>query len=245
MRFLAFMLTILFLSNAASAGPLDKLTYFTEEYPPYNMTQDGDKTGISIELISAIFKAADTNKSLADVKVVPWSRGYQKTLSQPNTVVFATTRTEQRENKFKWVGPIADTSLAIIGPKDALEPDKLTDLNNYRIATIRDDVAEQLLLEGGISTDAIHSTAKIGPIIRLLEKGRVDYWAYERNVASYVLKKKNLGDQYESKHTLSRSKLYFAFNPDTDPDVIDAFETAFEKVEASGKHQEILDKYLN
>jgi len=244
MRTIAVALTALLLAPMAHAGPIDKLSFYTEEYPPYNMTEDGKKTGISIELTEAILDRADTEKTLDDVTVAPWSRGYKKTLSEPNTVLFVTTRTDKREDKFTWLGPIASTRIGIIGAVDSPDIAGPKDLADTRTATIRDDVAEQLLLKAGVAKDALHRVSNLDSILKLLEAGRVQYWAYETNVSKYALKNEGMLDDYEVKNVLKSGELYYAFNPDTDPEAIEAFRDAFEAVKESGKLDAILAKYL-
>ena len=38
---------------------------------------------------------------------MPWAQGYTMAQRQPNVALYSTTRTESRENLFKWVGPLA------------------------------------------------------------------------------------------------------------------------------------------
>ncbi len=237
-------LSVLFLTQTAWAGPIDKLSFYTEEYPPYNMTQNGETAGIAVDMLAAILDRAETDKTVSDVRVAPWARGYAVAQRQPNTVLFSTTRTAQREDAFVWVGPIASTRIGIIGKTTKPAVDGVADLADARTATIRDDVAEQLLVKNGLSKTAIHSVANQESIVRLLERGRVDYWAYETNVARYILKQHATADTYEIKHILQESKLYYAFHPDTDPDAIAAFRKAFKAVKDSKAYQAILDRYL-
>ncbi|SDF97787.1 amino acid ABC transporter substrate-binding protein, PAAT family [Limimonas halophila] len=244
MRRIALALVAVLVAPMAQAGPIDKLSFYTEQYPPYNMKIDGEKTGISIDLTRAIFEEADTGKTIADVTMAPWSRGYNKTLNQANTVVFATTRTENREDKFTWVGPIASTKIGVIGPADKPAIDDLAQLHDARTATIRDDVAEQLLMQKGVPKSALHRVSNLDSILKLLAAGRATYWAYEVNVSKYALKNEGMADRFDVKHVLKSGELYYAFNPDTDPAAIEAFRKAFEAVKDSGKLDEILAKYL-
>jgi len=232
------------LAKAAIADPVDKLTFLTEQYPPYNMKVDGTKKGLSVDLIREIFRNTETKTTVKDVQFVPWARGYQMALHEENTVLFSTTRTEKREDKFIWVGPIAATRIGIVGPKDAPDVESLEDLYEARIATIRDDVAEQMLLQKAIPKDSIHSTSNFKSIIRLLESGRVNYWAYETNVAMHTLKNNGVAEDYETKFVLIEAELYYALNKDTDPAAVKAFRDAFQTVRNSDRYDAIMDKYL-
>lgn len=244
MRSLLAALGLLFFAQSALAGPIDKLSFYTEEYPPYNMTQNGELTGIAVDMLAAILKRADTETTVADVRVTPWARGYATAKREPNTVLFSTTRTQQREDKFVWVGPIASTKIGVIGKKDAPGLDGVADLADAKTVTIRNDVAEQLLLDKGLSKSAIHPVANQNSIVNLLERGRVQYWAYETNVARHILKQRGLAGAYETKLVLQESELYYAFHPDSDPDAIAAFRDAFEAVKNADTDQRILDRYL-
>ena len=245
MRSLLIAFGFLFCPQTVLAGPIDKLSFYTEEYPPYNMTQNGETTGIAVDMLAAILEHADTETTVSDVKVTPWARGYATAQRQPNTVLFSTTRTQQREDKFVWVGPIVPTRIGVIGKKNGPAITGVADLADTKTATIRDDVAEQLLLKKGLSQSAIHAVANQNAIVNLLERGRVQYWAYETNVARYILKQRGVAGAYETKHVLEESKLYYAFHPDSDPDAIAAFRDAFRAVKGSDTYQTILDRYLN
>jgi ABC-type amino acid transport substrate-binding protein len=191
MRLIIATLAFIGLTTPLYASPIDDLNFYTEQYPPYNMKVGGEKQGISIEILREVLDAADTKKGISDVEVVPWARGYKTALNKPDTVLFSTTRTAAREDKFIWVGPIVATEIGIIGGADAPAVSAATDLGDDRTATIRDDVAEQLLVQADVPMSALQRNSRITPIVRQLETGRVDYWAYETNVARHVLKQQD------------------------------------------------------
>lgn len=245
MRSWLLALGLVLFAQTTFAGPIDKLLFYTEEYPPYNMTQNGERTGIAVDLLAAILERADTDTTISDVRVTPWARGYATAQREPNTVLFSTTRTDKREDKFIWVGPIAATKIGVIGQKEVPDIEGVGDLADAQTVTIRDDVAEQLLIKKGLSKSAIHPVANQDSIVNLLERGRAQYWAYETNVARYILKQHDIpADAYEIKHVLQEADLYYAFNPDTDPDAVQAFREAFQAVKGSETYQRILDRYL-
>lgn len=227
----------------SAASPIDDLQFYSEQYPPFNYQQDGAPKGISIELLEAMLEQAGAETTIGDVKFAPWARGYKLTLNRPATALFATTRTAQREDKFQWVGPITKTSIGIVGAKDAPDVSDPADLDGSRIATIREDVAEQLLLETRVSESALMRQSGAEPIVRLLEAGRADYWAYETNVARYLLKAQGAEKAYEVKYVLSENELYFALNKDTPSAQVEALRNAYQAVVDSGRRDEILSKY--
>ena len=66
------LLLTLCLSLAPLSAPLaDTLHFVTEEYAPFNYTKDGKITGIAVEQVEAIAKAAGIDYTL---EIMPWAR---------------------------------------------------------------------------------------------------------------------------------------------------------------------------
>lgn len=66
--------------STASAAPLAILT---EEFPPYNYTQDGRLRGISTDILRLMLAQAGMDAQADSFQVLPWSRAYQDVLSHP------------------------------------------------------------------------------------------------------------------------------------------------------------------
>ena len=81
------------------------LTLTTEDYPPFNIVdpKTGVVTGVATEKVQEMMRRADQRYTITPF---PWSRAFQMGQKVPNTCVFSTTRTPERENLFKWVGPL-------------------------------------------------------------------------------------------------------------------------------------------
>jgi polar amino acid transport system substrate-binding protein len=191
-----------------------------------------------------MFQAADTRLTRSDIKLVPWSRGYKRTQTRPNTVLFGTVRTEAREDQFIWVGPLAPTAQVIIGEKAAgHEPESLADFRDDTTITIRDDVAEQLLLDKGFDRSSLLSLHDPDLIPRILDSDRAQFWAYGERIAFHILGQHGMAEAYEPVWTLQEGALYFAVNPQSDPAAVQALRDALTAVEQSGEHAEILKAY--
>lgn len=246
-RFL--LVTVAFVVMGASAGfgqSVDDLTLYTEEYPPFNFEERGALRGISVDLMDEMLSRAGSRLSKDDIQLVPWSQGYDRAQNRANTAVFATTRTPSREDLFKWVGPIAPTRVVVTGPADAdINIGDLDDVQRYTVGTVRDDVGEMLLLEEGVSRETLEPVASPEPNARKLAAGRIDLWAYEENVAKWILSEvgENPGD-YETYYVLDEGELHFAFNPDTPDSVLEQLQEALDSMREDGTYQQILSSYL-
>ena len=81
--------------------------------------------------------------------------------------------------------------------------------------------------------------------VKILNRGRIDLWAYGENVAMWELKANGLNPaEYESLHVLGSKYLYFAFHQDTLDSVIEKLQAALDSVKADVEYDKILDRYL-
>ncbi|MEC9185011.1 MAG: hypothetical protein VX930_12100 [Pseudomonadota bacterium] len=64
-----------------------------------------------------------------------------------------------------------------------MHPKSLQELNNFRIAAIREDIGELLLKTKSIDLNSIFSTRSSENAAKNLTHGRVDLGAYEENIA--------------------------------------------------------------
>ncbi|WP_245904627.1 substrate-binding periplasmic protein [Billgrantia lactosivorans] len=239
-----WLMLMVLLFPLPAAGGLEELTFITEEYPPYNYRQNDRLEGISVELLERIFAETDTTLSREDVLYYPWARGYDTALSEPGTVLFSTTRTEQRESLFQWVGPIATDRVTLIARRDS--DIRLSDIEDviagdYRIAVIREDIGAQRLQEAGVPESQVQAAISNVSALRMLERGRVDLWAYGEDVAFWLMQEEGLPTtDFVPALTISESDLYYALHRDTDRRLVDRMQAALERLREQGVVSEIL-----
>lgn len=239
-RFLVIALAMF--SMKAHAG-LDSVEIMTEEYPPYNFTEKGKVVGIAADLLTEVFTASGDKMHAKGPQVLPWANGYKQAQEAGKmNMLFSTTRTAARESLFKWAGPIADTKVSVFAPKGSTK--KITspeDLKKYSFAVIRDDIGHQLLKEKGVPDDKITAVDRFELIGKMMEGGRVDFFAYEQNGGFWHAKLNGMSGKFEPAFELNSGQLFFAFNksvPDAD---IKKFQDAIDKVKS--KLDDIRKKY--
>nr|WP_290696650.1 transporter substrate-binding domain-containing protein [Halomonas sp. UBA3074] len=223
---------------------LASLTFITEEYPPYNYLDDkidgaNDRqrlTGLSVELLEAIFTATGTPLSRQDIRHYPWVRGYELALNQPNTVLFSTTRTAAREASFHWVGPIAKDRVALLAHRNApVAIDSLAQAieRGLTVAVIREDIGAQALLEAGYPERLLFPAIDNRSALHMLARGRVDLWAYSVDVANWIADAEGLPkNSVVPIHILSESSLYFAVNQATDQRLVALMQRALDRAQS-------------
>jgi ABC-type amino acid transport substrate-binding protein len=230
----------------ASASELDQLTFITESYPPYNFKSKGKLKGISVDLLLAAAKKSSSLLTAKGIRVFPWPRAYKMAETGPNIVLFSTTRTDEREPKFNWVGPIVPTRIVLLAKKsNSIVINSPSDIKKYVVGAITDDIGDQLVQEAGVKPSSIKHVPKAESLAKMLGAGRIKLWAYEENVARWFIKKGGLNNSdFESVYTLKESDLYYAFSKDISEDRQQRLQKAIDEVKASGEFDKIKAEYL-
>jgi len=99
--------------SVSTAADLNSLNIMTEEFPPFNYSDNGNLSGLSVDLLIKASAAVGSPITEKDINMAAWARACKTTLSGPNTMLFSTTRTEQREDLFKWAGPIGQNRTVV------------------------------------------------------------------------------------------------------------------------------------
>jgi polar amino acid transport system substrate-binding protein len=237
---LALTVVTVCFSSDFSQSPTS-LTYLTEEYPPYNFQEKGELKGVAVELLQEIWKEIGVPEQ--NIKLVPWARGYIVVLNKKNTVLFSTTRSKEREDLFKWVGPIKSNIIGLVAKKSkGIKIVSVNDIFKYKIGTVRGDISESLLEGFGYKVESKTKATQYLHSIKMLNSNRVDLIANSFDVIMHIFKDQGLNpNDYESVWTLSDASEYYAFHIDTPDELIADFQKALDKLEDT--RMELLKKY--
>ena len=252
-RQLLVLLALIFSTTALTQekNDLRELSFFTETYPPANFLVDDKITGYSVDILLAASEIVGEPVDLEQLTLQPWARSYRTVLTEQNSVLFSTTRSEQRENLFKWVGPIAEIKVVVLARKDSgIEITRPMDMANYRIGVIRDDIGEQSLLELGIPRNSMQEANYVTVLAEQLMKKRIDLLVYSQRAAYWWSKQAGLDpDLFQPVYLVREGDVYFAFNKLTDSTVIEKLQRGLDLLKStkgeSGQtlYEEILAKY--
>jgi polar amino acid transport system substrate-binding protein len=232
MRHFAFALVFL-LSGTAQAETLKLLT---EEYPPYNFSENGAVKGASVEQAELMMKALDTEYSL---EILPWARALSLTENQPWTCVFTTGHDDERDKRFKWVEPLlADHMVMVRKAESGVNPANIEEAKRFTIGTQREDFSANFLKK--------HNFPKIdlAPDIETTEKkllsGRIDLMMTSEKTFETM---RDQGQPLESVLVLE-GKLYgFACNLALPDELIAKMQTQLDALIADGSQDRIYAKY--
>ena len=230
------------LSAMVMSAQAENFEIMTEEYPPFNYTEDGKLTGLSSEVMVELLKRMGHPE---DIKVVPWSRGYNLIQKKEGMILFSMTRTEQRESLFKWVGPVAENKWVFFAKKGSgVQINSLDDARKVKkIGTYKDDAAEAYLKEQGFTN--IESVVNDQANVKKLMAGRINLWIVGQ-LQGLFKAKSAIGDArfLEKVFDVKETQLYIAFSKSASDAEIAKWQAELDRMKADGTYDAILKKYM-
>jgi polar amino acid transport system substrate-binding protein len=209
-----------------------ELTILTENLPPLNYVQDGELVGPSVEIVKEIQRRVGSHEQ---IKVYPWARAYKMALEEENVILFGMTYTKVRQDRFKWVGPLATKRDILVAKKgSAIKINSLEDAKKVkRIGTLRDDTRERLLKSRGFTNLEPVSDEQLNA--KKLALGRIDLWTYKipglRTVCDLAGVDYN---EFEEVYHLRKIDLMIAFSKKTSDSIVQNWRNAFNEMLADG-----------
>jgi len=218
-----------------------ELTILTENMPPLNYLKDGVLVGPSVEIVKEIQKRVGSHEQ---IKVFPWARAYKMALEKENVVLFGMTHTKDREDKFKWIGPLATKRDILVAKKDSgIVINSLEDAKKVkRIGTLRDDTRERLLKSHGFTN--LESVSDEQKNAKKLAAGRIDLWTYKKPGLKTVCELAGVDyNEFEEVFHLRKIDLSIAFSKKTSDSIVEKWRNAFNEMLNDGTIQRIRNKW--
>ena len=227
-----YPLLLLFLLATAPSWA-QELTIYTENNPPASYMANGRPEGIAVEAVRKILHHLGQPDT---IEIVPWARGYNLALKQPNVALFSTTRLPEREKLFKWVGPIYTHTWAFFKKKGApfnisrLEDAKKVD----RIGTYRQD-AKKMFLEKHGFTNLVDTTDNTTNAMHLLN-GNIDLWISSSFSMPYIARQAGVDPHdIETAFVIRSVDNYIVFSRQTPDTIVDEWRRALAEIKIGNK----------
>lgn len=221
----ALLATLLLVGGArAETDPDYSMVLLTENFPPYNMAingknfaQEDNIDGIAVDIVREMFKRAGIKYSLT--LRFPWDRIYKLALEKPGYGVFVTARLAEREDKFKWVGPIGPDDWVLLAKGDAIA---------------------EFLGKNGFEADlALRDQENAQKLV----KGQIDLWASGDPAGRYLAKQEGVTG-LKTVLRFNSDQLYLALNRETPDEVVQKLQAALDGMRKEGFVEDILNSYL-
>jgi len=241
MRFAALSLLWSWTIGLCAAQAADIIAY-CEPIAPYSYEENGQSKGMSVDILKEVCAKAALS---CEIRFVPWARAYRETLNTPNSLLFTTVRTPDREKLFSWIGPFAyrESWLFALGDT-SFQVATIADLNRYKIGVVSSEASFQELKNLGIEEAALDISSSNEILIRKLLHGRVDMAASTVDaIAAHLAHQDTPVSKVRKVYRISRSGYYFALNLDTSPDLSRRLSQAFAEVAATGFIEAAIQRY--
>ncbi|MVW74498.1 substrate-binding periplasmic protein [Pseudomonas xionganensis] len=244
----ACLAACLFFAGAAQAEIPShyRMVLLTENFPPYNMAingknfaQEDNIDGIAVDIIREMFKRAGIQYNLT--LRFPWDRIYKLALEKPGYGVFVTARLPERENLFKWVGPIGPDDWVLLAKSDsAISLSSLDEAKQYKVGAYKGDAIAEYLVEKGLEPvtalrDQLNAHKLMG--------GQIDLWATGDPAGRYLAKQEGITG-LKTILRFDSAELYLALNKEVPDEVVQKLQSELDKMRQEGFVDDILNSYL-
>ena len=230
----------------ATENPDADLVLLTENFPPYNMAKNGKNfaqdeniNGIAVDIVREMFKRAEVTYSLT--LRFPWERIYKLALEKPGYGVFVMARLPDRENLFKWVGPIGPDDWIMLAKADSkISLESLEQARKYKIGAYKGDAIAETLAKQGLKPIVV---LRDQDNAKKLVSGQIDLWATGDPAGRYLARQ----DGVTGLKTVLRfnsAELYLALNRQVPDDVVAKLQAALDQLRKEGVVDDIMAKYL-
>lgn len=228
------------------ASAAERLYIFTENYPPYNASASGegfahgeeDITGICSDMVKAMLARVDYDYVM---KMRAWSYAYDWVQERENHGLFCTARTDEREDLFQWVGPLASIKWTLFAAPDSdLSLNSLEDARELQIAGYKGDVMSEFLVKEGFNV-AMGLSGDVNT--RRLMLGQADLWVTDGLVGPLVAEEEHGITGLKPVLVFRETPMYLALSNNTDPKVVADLQRAIEAARADGELEAIAQRY--
>jgi polar amino acid transport system substrate-binding protein len=239
MRIRTMLFSICALATAGAYAQTIQLV--TEDAYPFQYLENRQLTGMAVEIVAEVFKRAGIAHN---DEMLSWKDAYDRAQLYPNTCIYSTARTENRERLFKWVGPIVENKWAAFAKQGfAGKLEKPADFKAYRVGVLRGDAKERYLQDLAVTFRAPESDDAANARKLTLDRtapDMIDLWVTGYYTGLHVAKKTGVTD-IAPVWVFQTSPNYLACHADTE--TVRKLQTAFESMKQDGTQAAIVDRY--
>jgi polar amino acid transport system substrate-binding protein len=227
------------LATSAPALAAPPLIITAEHSPPASMKVGNEVVGREGEKIREMLARAGYAYK---IDVLPWKRAFTMAQRDPYTCVYSTSRTPEREQQFKWVGPTDEAEWVLMGRAGRqYNVHSLDDARKLRIGTYNGDARDEFLRARGFEVDGAQNDAS-NPKKLLLD--RIDLWAVGvRNNDLSALSQFAAAEQIVPVLTFHHVKVYLACNPSVPDAMVARMNAALDAMRKDGTFARLEKKY--
>lgn len=228
-----YLCAALAMATSAFASPLHLVT---ENYPPYNYSEDGELKGLSVELMRLIMADAGLEY---DMELMPWARAIALAENKNGYCVFSTVHTKERDRRFQWVEPLLISYNYLVKSADSkVQAATLDEARKHLVGTQLGDYTVGIL--EGLQFKRIDLASDIEVTLRKLLLGRIDLMPMGGSLVEELQQK---GIPVKPLLVLTKSLNSVACNKEIPAETIAKMQASLDKLTEDGTWDSILGKH--
>ncbi|MDM4765799.1 transporter substrate-binding domain-containing protein [Pelomonas sp. SE-A7] len=203
----------------------------------------GGRRAFQVEVVRALMRSL---KHPQAIQAVPYARGYKLLQEERGVAFFNVVRTPERENSFRWVGPLQVETDYFFESASQARPVRTTEqARESRVCVLRGSAYDQVLTADGYGR--LERANSYESCLRMLKAGRVDLMPVsEASMAELV---EAIGiPAVEIRRTAivaGSTTGYIAFSKDLPEAQLQRWTQAFEALRKSPQWTQLQERYLN
>lgn len=232
-----FATTLCGLSTAQTTPVRINIT--TEHYHPFSFADtDGKITGATADKVHELFKRS---RLAYQMNIMSWNRAFEMARNTPNTCVFSTAKTKEREPSFHWIGPIATGNWALFGSPDKLNKFKtLDDIKQSSIGTEEGQVVLSYLSAKGFK---MVTSSESSTTFKNVAIGRIDFATASDTHGKKLIAENNLKGKVVWLFNYFHSDYYLACHPKTQAEAIATLNKKLREMKEDGSFKNFETQY--
>ena len=223
----------------------EELKFYTENsgYNNY-LDKDGSIKGHNTDIIRELLKRHNLK---SEILLTTWSRAYGLIQTKPNIALFSMTRNSERNDKFKWVGPLHQINFVLYGLKsNKIQIDSLEQAKKVAsIGCYKSDVRETYLLKNNFKnlSSLTGKEANLQNLQKLMS-GRTQLWITSDHVIYKSCEQLDIDPSLiEKKYEMLTSYIYLAFSKNVSDETVAAFQKSLDEMKKDGTYKKIMMSY--
>lgn len=237
-RFAACLLSMLALTATAA-----DLQLLTDNHPPLHFMQGNQLAGFGVDVVKAL--ATQTGDRI-HLQQVPLLRALRMASDTPDTGVFTVLRTDDRDDRYQWVGPLIEVETALYA-RDNLQPPvhSLREADHLGQITVPRKWLVYSYLQGQ-DLNNLYGVETPEQMMRLFSLGRTDFVVSDTWSKAALAREQGMEPgrlQYQI--PLMKQNTYIAFSPQTDPEQVARWQQALDTLRADGRLEQLRQRWLS
>lgn len=231
------------LAALPNIGLAQTVNLLTEDAYPFQYLENKQLTGMAVEVVNEVFKRAGVARK---DELLSWKDAYDRAQMYPNTCIYSTARTENREKLFKWIGPIVENKWAAFarkGFKGTLS--RPEDFKQYRVGVLQGDAKERYLKDLAVTFRVAQSDDAMNPpklTLNRTEPDKIDLWITGYYTGAHVAAKTGVRDIVPV-WVFQTSENFLACQLSLPQATADKLQKALDAMKRDGSHAAIVARY--